>query len=226
MTRHLPLLFLGIVVALAAAVPPARHALVTGVSLLATGQLGQFQDYLQSLGAWGPTLSIGLMVAESVFIPVPITIIMVANGLVFGLWGGVLVSLTGGLLGALAAYIIGRHFGRALVGRILPAASLQAADRLMAKHGKWAIVLERWIPGIPGDPMSYAAGLTHVPPATFLLLTSAGLLPANLVTAYVGVEVAGDVPLAYWLGGLAVIAAVWIAWRLVRRRRSPDVPAG
>jgi uncharacterized membrane protein YdjX (TVP38/TMEM64 family) len=222
-TRHLPLLFLCLVVVLVGAIPPARHALLTGASLLATGQLGKFQDYLQSLGAWAPSLSIGLMIAESVFIPVPIAIIMVANGLVFGLWGGVLVSLTGGLLGALAAYAIGRHFGRALVARILPAASLHAADRLMAKHGAWAIVLERWIPGIPGDPMSYAAGLTHVPPGTFLLLTAAGLLPANLVTAYVGVEVAGDVPLAYWLGGLAVVAAVWIGWRLVRRRRSTDV---
>src|SRR5512144_1282974 len=153
-TRHLPLLLVVSVVLLAGAIPPARHALVTGISLLATGQLAQFQHHLQSLGAWGPVVSIALIVAESVFVPVPITIIMVANGLAFGLWGGVVVSLAGGVLGALTAYVIGRHFGRALVARILPASSLEAADRLMRRHGRWAIVLERWIPGIPGDPMS------------------------------------------------------------------------
>jgi uncharacterized membrane protein YdjX (TVP38/TMEM64 family) len=89
----------------------------------------------------------------------------------------------------------------------------------MARHGRWAIVLERWIPGIPGDPMSYAAGLTHVPPLSFLLLTTAGLVPANLVAAYVGERVAGDVPLTYWLSGVAVVIAAWLTWRWIRRRR-------
>jgi uncharacterized membrane protein YdjX (TVP38/TMEM64 family) len=200
-------------------IPPARHVLVRGLSLLATGQLSQFQQYLQSLGFWAPAVSIALMVAESLFIPVPVTIIMVANGLVFGVWKGILVSLAGGLIGAFAAYGIGRSLGRGLVARVLPAAALREADRLMAKYGTWAIVFERWIPGVPGDPMSYAAGVTRIPARTFLLLTVAGLLPANVVTAYLGAQVGGDVPLRYWLSGWTLAAIAYLAWRIVRRRR-------
>jgi len=212
------LLLIVLLVVLVAAIPAARHTLGHGLVLLGGGQLSQFQQYLQSLGAWAPVVSISLMVAEAVLIPVPVTIIMVANGLVFGLWAGMLMSLAGGLAGALAAYTIGRQFGRALVERLLPAASLREADRLMAKYGAWAIVVARWIPGVPGDPVSYAAGLTRMRALMFVLLTTVGLVPANLVTAYLGVEVAGDVPFVYWLSGWLIVAAVWLGWRVLRRR--------
>src|SRR6185312_5674946 len=79
--------------ALAFAITPVRQTLGRGLALLATGQLGQFQQYLLSLGAWAPAASIVLMTAEALLVPVPITIVMVANGLVFGLWPGMLISL-------------------------------------------------------------------------------------------------------------------------------------
>jgi uncharacterized membrane protein YdjX (TVP38/TMEM64 family) len=196
--------------ALVAIIPGVRHTLGHGLALLATGQLGQFQEYLLSLGAWAPAASIALMTAEALLVPVPIVIIMVANGLVFGLWPGMLISLAGGMTGALAAYGIGRWLGRALVERILPAASLAAADRLMGKYGGWAVVLERWIPGVPGDPMSYASGLTRMPALKFFALTTLGLVPANLATAFLGTQVAGDIPIAYWIGGWGLVVIAWI----------------
>jgi len=199
-------------------IPPVRHTLGHGLALLATGQLGQFQTYLLSLGAWAPATSIALMTAEALLVPVPVTIIMVANGLVFGLWPGMLVSLAGGLTGGLAAYAIARWLGRALVERILPASSLGAADRLMAKYGAWAVVLERWIPGVPGDPVSYAAGLTRMPPLKFVVLTTIGLVPANLVTAFLGTKVPGDVPMTYWIGGWTIVVAFWLFYRGRRKK--------
>jgi uncharacterized membrane protein YdjX (TVP38/TMEM64 family) len=217
---HLLLLVCAAVLVLA--IPPVRHTLGYGLALLATGQLGQFQHYLLSLGAWAPATSIALMTAEALLVPVPVTIIMVANGLVFGLWPGMLVSLAGGLTGALAAYVIARWLGRAIVERILPAASLGAADRLMAKYGAWAVVLERWIPGVPGDPVSYAAGVTRMPFLKFAALTATGLVPANIVTAFLGTEVPGDVPITYWIGGWAVVIAGWFASRAWRQRSKRD----
>jgi len=203
------------------AIPPVRNSLGHGLALLATGQLGQFQDYLLSLGAWAPLASIVLMTAQALLIPVPLTIIMVANGLVFGLWPGMLVSLAGGLLGGIAAYSIGRWLGRSLVERLLPAGALAAADRTMAKYGGWAVVLERWIPGVPGDPVSYASGLTRMPLWKFIGLTTIGLVPANIVTAFVGTEVAGDIPLKWWLLFWAAVAVVWAAYVIVKKKRSP-----
>src|SRR5262249_9062773 len=148
--------------------------------------------------AWGPIMSGLLMVVESTLIPVPVTLLMVANGLVFGMWRGMEISFIGGLTGALAAYLIGRGFGRAVAERLLPAASLDAADRLMATHGRWAVVVGRWIPGIPCDPVSYAAGTTRMPIVPFVLLTVVGLIPANLATAFMGAMAAHDIRIGYW----------------------------
>lgn len=152
-------------------------------------------------------------------VPVPLTIVMVANGLVFGVWSGALVSLAGGLLGAAAAYAVGRGLGRTVLERWLPAGSLEAADRMSRRYGAWAVVLERWIPGVPGDPMSYAAGFTRMPVLPFLGWTMVGLVPGNLVTAYAGSAIPGDVPLRYWLPGIALVVAIWIGWAWRRRRR-------
>ena len=164
------------------------------------------------------------MTAEALLVPVPVTIIMVANGLVFGLWLGMLVSLAGGLTGGLAAYAIGRWLGRELVERILPAPSLRVADRLMAKYGAWAVVLGRWIPGVPGDPVSYASGLTRMPAVKFTVLTVIGLVPANVVTSFVGTEVPGDVPITYWITGWAIVVVGWLWYRrrTHRLRRGPS----
>lgn len=205
--------------AVGVAASPVGVTLGRALSLLATGQLAQFQQYLQSLGPWAPLVSVGVMVSEALAIPVPMTVIMLANGLVFGVWRGGLVSLAGGLAGALAAYAIGRWVGRTLLERILPASSLQWADRLMATYGKWAIVVERWIPGVPGDPVSYAAGMTRVPVAAFLGLTIVGVVPAAVITAFFGSEIAGDVPPKYWLTGLVLALLLWVAWRSARRRQ-------
>jgi uncharacterized membrane protein YdjX (TVP38/TMEM64 family) len=207
-----------LVCAALALIPAVRSTLGHGLALLATGQLAQFQQFLRALGVWAPVVSIALMVAESLAIPVPVTIIMVANGLVFGTWRGMLVSFIGGMAGALAAYGVGRQLGRVIVARLLPASSLKAADDLMSRYGNWAVVLERWIPGVPGDPMSYAAGLTRMPVATFALMTTIGLAPANVVTAFIGEHVAGDVPLRYWFGGIGAIVVIWLAVKTVRQK--------
>jgi len=205
------------------AFPPARHTIGEGLALLATGHLGQFRDYLKSLGAWAILVSITLMVVQALIIPLPVTIIMIANGLVFGLWAGTLVSLTGAFVGAIAAYFIGRRFGRKLVQRLLPDSALREADRLMHRYGAWAIVAGRWIPGVPCDPMSYAAGITRVPATRFALLTIAGLLPANIMMALLGVEAAGDIPTAYWISGWALVVALYLGWRWRQKSRPAAV---
>jgi uncharacterized membrane protein YdjX (TVP38/TMEM64 family) len=66
--------------------------------------------------------------------------------------------------------------------------------------------------------MSYAAGLTRVPPLSFLGLTMIGLVPANLAVAFLGSQIASDVPMRYWVSGVLLAGTIWIGWRIARRR--------
>ncbi len=203
--------------------PGPRAAIVGGLTLLASGHLGDFQHYLTSLGIWGPLMSGLLMVLLSIAIPIPATILMIANGLAFGVWVGMLVSFVGTLGGAIGAYLIGRTLGRAVAERLLPASSLDVADRFMANRGGWAIVLGHWVPGVPCDPVSYVAGMVRLPFLPFVLLTTVGLVPADYAAAFLGAEAAAiDIGPGVWLAVGAVAVGGWIVWRVIRRGRQRD----
>jgi uncharacterized membrane protein YdjX (TVP38/TMEM64 family) len=208
-----------LLVGLVGLIPVVRRTLARGLYLLAMGHLGQFHDYLLSLGRWAPLVSIVLMISQAVAIPLPVTFVMVANGVVFGVWGGMLVSFAGGLGGSAAAYFLGRRLGRLMVEGFIPHKALDTAEQLMARYGNWAVVLGRWVPGIPCDPVSYAAGITRMPVSNFLVLTALGLAPANLVTAYLGAQATSDLETSYWLLSLAGLAALWGGWKLLNRQR-------
>jgi uncharacterized membrane protein YdjX (TVP38/TMEM64 family) len=218
MTRHArtALIVLTVIVF---GIPSVRMSFLHGLYLLGSGQLVQFQQYLLSLGTWAPIMSCLLMMAAATAIPVPVTILMMVNGLVFGFWRGTVISFIGTLAGAIAAYVIGAGLGRAIAERLLPSSSLDAAERLMARRGRWAVVLGRWVPGIPCDPVSYAAGMMRMPIVPFVLLTSLGLIPANLATAFLGAETAENMRLGSWLLAFLLAVGLWIAWRFVRQER-------
>jgi uncharacterized membrane protein YdjX (TVP38/TMEM64 family) len=200
---------------------PLRQVLVPAFYELAAGQLGQFQHHLQSLGPWGPVFSVALLIAGALGVPVPVTIIMVADGLIYGTQTGTLISLVGGLLGALSAYLLGRHFSLAslaVLERFLPGLSAHTSAGPTKPFVTWGIVLWHWIPGLPCNPMSYAAGCVRMPLSSFLGFTTIGLLPACAITAYLGVQAAGDMPSQYWFLGLLIVGALWLAWHAVQRR--------
>jgi len=203
---------------------PLRQVLVPAFYELAAGQLAQFQHHLQSLGPWGPVFSVALLIAGALGLPVPVTIIMVADGLIYGTQAGTLISLVGGLLGAVTAYLLGRHFSLAslaVLERFLPGMSARISGGPTKPFVNWGVVLWHWIPGLPCNPMSYAAGCIHMPLSSFLGLTTIGLLPACAITAYLGVQAAGDMPSQYWFPGLLIVGALWLAWRAVQRRNVP-----
>jgi uncharacterized membrane protein YdjX (TVP38/TMEM64 family) len=207
---------------------PLRHVLVRAFYELAAGQFAQFQHHLQSLGPWGPVVSVSLLMAGALGVPVPVTVVMVADGLIYGTQAGTLVSLVGGLLGALTAYLLGRHFSLAslaVLERFLPGMSARISAGPTKPFVGWGIVLWHWIPGLPCNPMSYAAGCTHMPIPSFLGLTTIGLLPACAITAYLGVQAAGDMPSRYWFPGLLIVGALWLAWRAAQRR-NVSLPIG
>ncbi|HEX7792709.1 MAG TPA: VTT domain-containing protein [Vicinamibacterales bacterium] len=199
---------------------PLRQVLVPAFYELAAGQLAQFQHHLQSLGPWGPVFSVALLIAGALGLPVPVTVIMVADGLIYGTQAGTLISLVGGLLGAVTAYLLGRHFSLAslaMLERLVPGMSARTSAG-PKPFVTWGIVLWHWIPGLPCNPMSYAAGCMHMPLASFLGFTTIGLLPACAITAYLGVQAAGDMPSQYWFSGLLIVGVLWLAWRAVQRR--------
>ena len=61
--------------------------------------------WLSGSGRWGAAaIGVGLLIAD-IFLPVPASLIMVANGALFGIVGGTLLSLAGGLAASTVAAV-------------------------------------------------------------------------------------------------------------------------
>lgn len=176
------------------------------------------------LGWLAPAIFAGAFALATVLF-LPGSIFGLAGGILFGpLWGTVW-NLVGGTLGATAAFLLARFV---------------AADWIAARaHGRlktvlsgveaegWRFVaLVRLVPLIPFNLLNYALGLTRIPLSQYVLATLACMLPGTAAYAWLGyagraaLQGNGDA-LRYGVLGLAALALVVFAPRLIRRLKHP-----
>lgn len=167
-------------------------------------------------GWWAPVAFAGLYGLVSLS-PLPKTVFTLAAGAVFGVVAGVAIVVAGAMLGAVAAFGLGRWLGRDAVRRIAGRRA-GALDVRLARRGLWAVMFLRLVPVVPFTAVNYLAGCTSVRVRDFLLGTAVGILPAT--TAYVTVGAygwqAGAWPL--W-AALAALAVLTVGGLVVERHR-------
>lgn len=170
---------------------------------------------IRSWGAWGMAASIALMVIHS-FLPFPAEIVALANGLVYGpVWGAVLTWL-GAMLGASAAFGVGRMLGRPFVQRFLPSEYKQRLADWSHTRGSITLLISRLIPVIAFNMINYVAALTEISWWSYLWATALGILPLTILFAILGDRML-SMPLWTWLVLGVGVAASWIALHCRRR---------
>ena len=199
-------------------------------TVLTSGDQQRIRDYLHGYGAWGPIVSVLLMMTQVVFAPIPASVVQLANGVVYGkLWGTVL-NFIGQMAGAMMAFYIARALGKGTVEKLVGKISENAFENWVDRWGGKALFVVRAIPGMPSDFMSYVAGLTNISPRTYILATAAGYIPQSLLYAWLGDSAMGW----FWwiiIGGFVVSGGIGvIAWIIqhrnlrARRRRALAEP--
>ena len=189
--------------------------------IAARNDVAALKAYLLSFGVWAPVISVGLMILQSIIAPIPAFLIVFANGLAFGTIPGWLLSLFGQMLAAAICFWIARILGRDVVQAMIGRLGLESADSWFARWGVLGLFFTRLIPGIGFDAISYAAGLTGMRFATFMLVTLAGSGPQLLLYSFLGENATEYI---WWLLAATIVVAVGIglfalikAWR---QRRS------
>jgi uncharacterized membrane protein YdjX (TVP38/TMEM64 family) len=198
-----------------------QHQVAAASSALSSGDGDQIRDYLQSLGIWGPVVSLSLMLIQAIVAPIPGVLIAMANGLAYGIfWGGAL-TLTGQTLAAALCFVIARRFGRGIVERFAGDVNNGKAGRWIAQWGAAGIVATRLIPGFSFDIISYGAGLTAMPFRRFIIATVIGSAPQAFLYSYLMQE---SPMLAWGMVGVsvAIIGALAI-YSLIQRRNVAEV---
>lgn len=189
-------------------VPSVNAGINGAVSAMSSMGVDGVVAYLRGFGPWAAVVSFCLMVLQSVIAPIPAFLITLSNAAIFGWVKGAILSWTSAMVGAALCFWIARIFGRDLVEKIVKKGSLEQVDEFFEKYGKFAILVCRLLPFVSFDVVSYAAGLTSMGFAEFLLATGIGQLPATLVYSYVGGTLTGGAQALFI--GLMVLFAISI----------------
>ena len=175
---------------------------------------------IRSWGAWGVAGSIGLMVLHS-FVRFPAEIVAMANGMIYGLVWGTVITWIGALLGAYLAFGLSRWLGRPFVLAMVARRHRRAVDRWADLQGGQALLISRLIPVISFNLINYAAGLTGVSWWTFTWATAIGIFPLTFLMVAMGAGLTtGERGAWFWLPFLAVAGlALWGMMRQDETRR-------
>lgn len=133
---------------------------------------------------WAPVALIGLYLLLSPT-GLPVSPLIFAGGVVFGVWWGSLYNFVGTLLGASASYLLARSLSRDLILRVVSAPLLQRAERILERHGYWTLVRVRFLP-IPFAIINFGAALAGIRWPVFASASVLGLAPSMVIWTYFG----------------------------------------
>lgn len=179
------------------------------------------RERVDSAGPWGAVVFVAGY-AVLCLLPTPKALITALGGVLFGWWLGALLSWVAALLGAAAAFGLGRALGRDAVDR-LTRGRIERADQLLADHGFGAVLAARLTPVLPFTVINYAAGLTGVKWRRYALGSALGMVPGSL--AYSALGAWGTDPWGIFAGVAVLVALVVLGGLLGRRLLGRDEDA-
>ena len=184
--------------------------------------LQAIKETILSWGAWGVLASIGLMILHS-FVPFPAEFLAMANGMVYGLLWGTVITWTGAMLGAYLAFGLARSLGRPFVEMMVAKKRWHILDEWAAARGAHLVLISRFIPVIAFNLVNYAAGLTRISWWTFTWATGIGILPFTVLMVMMGnyIEV-----LTWELWVLFAVAVIVLCLLFRGKFRPAETPDG
>ena len=174
---------------------------------------------LREFGWWTPLVSVLLMVLQSVLAPLPGSLIAAANGAIYGVWWGMLLSWVGGMAGGLVTYALGRWLDTVIAHRWKATPLRQRLTEVGVSRGFWIVLIARMTPIISLDFIGYLAGIARMPLISYTLANAIGIIPGMLAYTAIGSELMQG-RLLSWYTALALIALValfFIGRHAVRR---------
>ncbi|MBI4230223.1 MAG: TVP38/TMEM64 family protein [Planctomycetes bacterium] len=201
-------------------------------------RLGDFLEWVQQMGAWGPFLLGAMYVIACVFF-LPGSPLTLGAGFLFGVVKGSLAVVVGSNLGACLAFVIGRTVMRkSIEARIAGNAKFKAIDEAVGSQGFKIVLLTRLSPAFPFNLLNYAYGVTNVPFRKYALASLIGMLPGTAMFVYLGsaaksltdilsgnLEGGVGQKTLFGVGLFATVVVTVLVTRLARRALAEAVPA-
>ena len=196
-----------------------------------------FQEYIQSKGAWGVLILLGVQIMQVVIAFIPGEPIEVISGLLYGTFGGWLICTVGVLIGTVVIYYIVKLLGVSFIQSIVNIEKFEKFKFLKDTHRLEALTFVLFfIPGTPKDLLTYFMPMTKIKPLTFFWISAVARVPSIISSTWAGASI-GE---GKWIQtilifvGIAVIGilGIWLNDKLInkvnqlRAKRQGNIPDG
>ena len=164
--------------------------------------------------AWASAVAIlnGLLIGD-VLLPIPSSLLMVANGALLGTVVGALATMASTLLGGALAFWLGRRGAPWLMARISEAERARA-DRFFRRWGAMAVLVSRPVP-IIAETIAILAGTTPMSWTRFMISVLLGNLPPAVLYAFAGASAKNA---SYSIAIFLILVGFAGGWWLLGRR--------
>lgn len=179
--------------------------------LVAVARVINVEEVRRVVSATGPAAPLTYVAVSAVLgaLFVPGAILAGASGLLFGPVLGVFVTLGATVGTAVVASVIGRRAGRDSARALLGPKRADRIDALIERRGLWAVVGQRFVPGISDALASYGFGAFGVPLWQMAVGSFVGSAPRAFVYTALGASIGNrSSPLAYAAIGVWCVTAI------------------
>ena len=206
-------------------------AVIAAVALLPVKDwLIKALQWTQQLGIWGPIFVVAFYIVACILF-LPGSVLTLGAGFIFKLFVGTITVSIGSVLGACAAFMVARTFGRNWISKkIATNENFAAIDSAVARQGFKIVLLIRLSPVFPFNLLNYAFGLTKVSFTKYALGSWIGMLPGTIMYVYFGaglrsladaatgkIETGTAGQIFFWGGLIAAIAVTVFVTRVARK---------
>jgi uncharacterized membrane protein YdjX (TVP38/TMEM64 family) len=148
--------------------------------------LQSLQDWIASIGLWGPIV-FAILYVVAVVLMLPASPFTLIAGATFGLIGGTILASLASTTGAALTFLISRYLARERIARLLHHyPKVAAIERAVSLRGWRIVALLRLSPAVPFNLQNYLYGLTGIGFRTCVLTTWVAMLPGTFLYIYVG----------------------------------------
>ena len=179
-------------------------------------------EFLKSFGSGAMVASFLILVAFNAVGFLPNFFLLAANGMLFGIAGGIAVSWAGECVGAVIGFYLMRTTIREYaLSAIDRAGYLCQVDDFSSHKGFRAVLFTRALPYIPSGLITAASAISCISFRDFLLATVLGKMPSTIVEVMVGhdlVDYKNHINRLAFLVTIAIGAYVFVWWRKRRNR--------
>ncbi|NLE96921.1 MAG: VTT domain-containing protein [Propionibacterium sp.] len=166
------------------------------------GSVDELRDTIGQFG-WAALPIFAVAYAAVAVTPIPVTVMAVTAGILFGTIEGSIVSVVGVLIGCWGAYWLARALGHDTVRRLLGRRSANIEERL-SNQGFATVFLLRVMPGMPYWPVNYGSGAFGVGQRDFVIASGLAAIPGQISLVAIGAFVVDP---SLWTG--IVVAVSW-----------------